>query len=232
MLHLKNIVQKYENGKTIFDGFNFSVEKGSFISLMGPSGCGKSTILRYFTGLQTPTSGEVVTLPTIPMVFQERSCLEHLSVLDNVALPLVIKGMSVKDAHVKASEMLDIVGLLDQQAKYAKYPNLSGGQLQRVAIARSLVANPEVLVMDEPFGSLDSTTRRKMQDFLKELFNKTSGLTFIIVTHDEREAAFLANDIFVLGANPGHVKEHVKIESMDRNSPKLFEVVNYLESII
>ena len=229
MLELKNVSQKYGE-RTIFDNFSIKIEKGTFTALMGPSGCGKSTILRYFTKLQTPTTGEVITLDTIPLVFQERSCLEHLSVLDNVALPLVLKG--VKDAKEQALEMLKVVGLEDQKDKYAKYPNLSGGQLQRVAIARSLVANPEVLLLDEPFSSLDSTTRRDLQDFLKQLHDKGVASTFIIVTHEAREAIYLADNILIMGANPGHVKYNVESNTSDRNSPRAFELLNYIESII
>lgn len=256
VLELKNITQTYndKNNKpyNLFDNLNLAItdvpNKGQFIALMGASGCGKSTLLRYFSGLQKPTAGEIfiegrplTRQDTIPMVFQQPSSLEWFSVLDNVALPLILKGSSKKYAEEQAMAMIKIVGLEGHEKKYAKAPALSGGQLQRVAIARSLVANHKILLMDEPFSALDTTTRRKMQDFLMELFSKSeiSNLnpTIILVTHDEREAAFLANDIIVMQANPSLIKAHVKVDlgvrgPGTRKSPQFNEIVNYLESII
>jgi NitT/TauT family transport system ATP-binding protein len=236
-LELKNIIQKYGD-KVIFDDFNLTIEPG-ITAILGESGCGKSTLFRYLTGLQEPTSGEILIngnkrtdKDVIPLVFQERSTLPYYNVLDNVALPLLLKGVPKKEANEKAAAMLDFVELEDHLHKYAKYPILSGGQLQRVAIARSLVTNPSILLLDEPFGSLDSTTRRKMQQFVKELHNKLPESLFVIITHDEREATYLANDIYVLGANPGHVKQKIELQPMDRKSTAFFEAVNYLESII
>lgn len=256
ILELKGITQTYINkdGKpyNLFDNMDFVVEdipkKGQLLAIMGESGCGKSTILRYLTGLQKPTSGEVLiegkTLgpkDTIPMVFQTPSSLEWLSVLDNVALPLTLKGVSKKEASERAMDMIKIVGLEGHEKKYAKSPLLSGGQLQRVAIARSLVANPKMILMDEPFSALDSTTRRRMQEFILEIFEKAElqnlNPTIILVTHSESEAVYLANEIVVMRANPSGIKGRIKVNLGTRTpdirrSAQFNDFVGHLEKMI
>ncbi len=240
IINLVDIVQEYESDSfsgfldlfkkkekkksVVFNGLSISVPdkvgEGQFLALMGESGCGKSTLLRYISGLQKPTSGEVyvygqpVTENTcIPMVFQQYSSLPWYTVLKNVALPLLMHGVNEKEAYDKAMEMIKIVGLEGHENKWAKYPTLSGGQLQRVAIARNLIANPQILLMDEPFGALDYNTRRSMQLFLRDIFESAKiDPTVIIVTHDVREAVFLATDIIILDANPATVKFETEIE--------------------
>lgn len=248
VIDLKNISQVYGKGPTknvIFDGFNLEikdiVEKGQFVTIMGKSGCGKSTILRYISGLQKPTSGEVLIYgqqrknnQRIPMVFQQYSSFEWKTVLDNVALPLVVNGVDKNEAQQKAAEMIKIVGLEGHENKWAKYPILSGGQLQRVAIARNLVANPQVLLMDEPFGALDIVTRKQMQLFIRSLFEQENQLdpTVVLVTHSESEAVFLSSDILILDSGPATVRHHIKIELPEirdnsvRKMPEFTEYVN------
>ena len=164
----------------MFKDFNLDIkdikERGQFITLMGKSGCGKSTLLRYISGLQVPTSGDVYIYgkkrtdkDRIPMVFQQYTSFEWKTVLQNVALPLILKGVSKDEANEKAMAMIKIVGLAGHESKWAKYPILSGGQLQRVAIARNLVVNPQILLMDEPFGALDTVTRKQIQLFLRSI---------------------------------------------------------------
>jgi NitT/TauT family transport system ATP-binding protein len=257
-VEFKNVTQVYKDksGKdfVLFDNLSFVIEdkpnKGQFAVLMGESGCGKSTLLRYLTQLQKPTSGEIyvnnqLITPelTIPMVFQNAnaSTLEWYSVLDNVALPLILKGVPKKEAHERAMEMIKIVGLEAHYHKFAKHPLLSGGQLQRVSIARSLVANPNMIVMDEPFSALDTTNRRKMQYFLIEMFKRAelAGLnpTILMVTHDEREAVFLADEIFILGGSPSCIKNHIKVDFPERNSDlrknqTFLDAVTQLENLV
>jgi len=175
-----------------------------FVAILGMSGCGKSTLLRFIAGLQKPTEGtvmikgmEVDENMRASMVFQQYSSLPWMTVLDNVALALRYKGIGKKERNEKAREMLDLVGLSGHENKYAQYPTLSGGQLQRVAIARSLLANPEILLMDEPFGALDIKTRLKMQDLLSDIWRKFNS-TIIFVTHDISEAVYLAESIYIL----------------------------------
>lgn len=257
IIEFKNIKQSYTDKKTgaiitIFDDFNMEIEdiqnKGQSIAIMGESGCGKSTLLRYICNLNKPDSGEILYKgkpltreDVVPMVFQMPSAIDHFTVLDNVALPLIIKGIPKAQAHEKAYDMLKIVGLEDHVTKWAKYPLLSGGQLQRIAIARSLVANPTILMMDEPFSALDSRNRKKMQLFLNDIFksSEASNLnpTIILVTHDAREAVYLADDIFILGTKPGHVKHHIKIELPDRSeeirrTPYFLNLVSQVEELV
>jgi len=157
VIELKNICQEYDTPKgktTIIKDLNFLIEdvpnQGQFVVILGKSGCGKSTILRYIAGLQKPTSGEILIKgkqkeekDTVSMVFQQYSSLPWLSVLDNISLGLKFAGVTKKERNEKAMDIIKLVGLEGQESKYAKYPLLSGGQLQRVAIARSLLTNPE-----------------------------------------------------------------------------------------
>lgn len=246
IISLQNINQTYDEGKSfVIKDFNLLVEdkpnQGQFIVILGASGCGKSTILRYIAGLQKPSSGEVYInsrLRTdedrIGMVFQQYSSFPWMTVLENVALGLKYQGIPDKEAHPRAMEMIKIVGLDGHEKKYAKYPTLSGGQLQRVAIARSLLVNQEILLMDEPFGALDTYTRLKMQDFLIDIWEKVHP-TIILVTHDISEAVYLGDDIYIMSVNPGTIIEHItddlpthRTREIKRNK-KFVDMVYYIE---
>jgi NitT/TauT family transport system ATP-binding protein len=220
IVELKNISMSYDGGKNyIIKDFNLLIEdkpnQGQFVVILGISGGGKSTILRFISGLQQPTSGEVLIKgkprnkdTRVGMVFQQYSSFPWLSVLDNVALGLQYKGVPKKQRYEKAMEMIKIVGLDGQEKKFAKYPTLSGGQLQRVAIARSLVTDPEIILMDEPFGALDLNTRLQMQNLLCDIWTKLQS-TIIFVTHDLPEAVYLADDIYIMRACPGKIVEKI-----------------------
>ncbi len=224
LVGINQIYNDHGSSNIVFKDFNLDVKDikdcGQFITLMGKSGCGKSTLLRYISGLQAPTSGDVYIYgkkrtekDRIPMVFQQYTSFEWKTVLDNVALPLILKGVSKSEAHEKAMDMIKIVGLTGHENKWAKYPILSGGQLQRVAIARNLVVNPQILLMDEPFGALDTVTRKQIQVFLRSIFEEAKvDPTVIFVTHSESEAVFLSTDIFILDSGPANVKHHFKID--------------------
>lgn len=223
IIELKNIHQSYNNGSTIvIDDFNLIIPdkpaQGQFVVILGMSGCGKSTILRYIAGLQEPTAGEVLIhgkpvdqSQRVSMVFQQYSSLPWMTVLENVSLSLDFKGVSKKERIEKAMEMIQLVGLSGHEKKYAQYPALSGGQLQRVAIARSLLANPSILLMDEPFGALDIQTRLQMQDLLSEIWMKFHP-TIVFVTHDIAEAVYLGDDIYIMKAPPSHIVEHIVVD--------------------
>lgn len=232
ILELKNVRQAYKdpNGTehVVIDGLNLLIEdlpgKGEFVVILGSSGCGKSHILRFLSGLQTPTSGEIlisgrprVSTDYVGMVFQAYSSLEHYTVLENVALGLKYRGVPKKDREAKAMEMIKKVGLDGHENKFAKAPTLSGGQLQRVAIARSLAYDSKILLMDEPFGALDIETRGKMQDLLAEIWTSIEP-TIIMVTHAIDEAVYLGDRIFVMGGSPSNIiKEFVSPLPLVRN---------------
>ena len=246
ILEIKNASQSYDGGKSfIIKDFNLLIEdkpgQGQFIVILGPSGCGKSTILRYLAGLQVPTSGEVLIngkarteADRLGMVFQQYSSLPWLTVLDNVALGLKFRGVSKKERYDRAMDMIQTVGLEGHHKKYAQYPSLSGGQLQRVAIARSLLVNDQVIIMDEPFGALDTNTRLKMQDFLIEIWEKVHP-TIVFVTHDISEAVYLGDDVYIMSTAPSSITEHVRIDlPFDRHKeikrdPRFVDLVFYLE---
>ncbi|MGB0983593.1 MAG: ABC transporter ATP-binding protein [Saprospiraceae bacterium] len=246
IIQLSNISQSYDDGKSwIIKDLDFLIEdkpeQGEFAVIMGMSGSGKSTLLRYIAGLQAPTQGEVLLREKpiseanrVSMVFQRYSSLPWKTVLENVSLALEYKGLSKKDREEQAMSMIQRVGLDGHQHKYAQYPTLSGGQLQRVAIARSMLANPDILLMDEPFGALDIKTRLQMQDLLCELWAEFHP-TVVFVTHDVSEAVYLADDIYILKHAPAHFVEHINVDlptyrdrSLKRD-PHFTELVHYLE---
>lgn len=245
VINLVNIKQVYKTRKTenvLFNNFNFNINdikgEGQFIGLLGKSGCGKSTILRYIAGLQNPTEGDVYIYgkkktdnDRIPMIFQQYSSFPWMSVIDNVALPLIVKGVNKSEAFDKAEEMIKVVGLTGHEDKWAKYPLLSGGQLQRVAIARSLIANPKILLLDEPFSALDVKNRAELQNVLLSLFyNPTVDVTFILVTHDIREAVYLSNRLFIMKTNPAEIYRDYKIDLGRRTQETKF-TSNYTEYV-
>ncbi|MBE7644967.1 ABC transporter ATP-binding protein [Tenacibaculum finnmarkense] len=223
IIELRNIEQSYNNGKTkIIQNLDLLIEdkpmQGQFAVILGMSGCGKSTLLRYIAGLQQPTSGSVLVKGQpvskqnrVSMVFQQYSSLPWMTVLDNVGLALKFEGISKKERDQRAMEMIQLVGLDGHQKKYAQYPNLSGGQLQRIAIARSLMSNPEILLMDEPFGALDVKTRLQMQDLLINIWEKFSP-TILFVTHDIQEAVYLADDIYIMKHAPSNFVKHINVD--------------------
>lgn len=229
IIELSNISQSYDGGKNwIIKDLDLLIEdkpeQGQFVVILGMSGSGKSTLLRYIAGLQKPTLGnvlingkEVDDTQRTSMVFQQYSSLPWYTVLENVGLALKFKGVSKEERDERAMELIRLVGLEGHEYKYAQYPTLSGGQLQRVAIARSLLANPKILLMDEPFGALDIKTRLTMQDLLTDIWHKFQS-TIIFVTHDISEAVYLGDDIYILKSQPSRIVEHIKIDlPLERN---------------
>ncbi len=246
IIQLQDIQQSYDGGENwIIQGANLTIEdkpdQGQFAVILGMSGSGKSTLLRYIAGLQKPTKGEVRVQGKpvdrdnrVSMVFQQYSSLPWMTVLDNVALGLRFQGVSRRDRNARARELIEIVGLKGHEKKYAQYPTLSGGQLQRVAIARSLLANPNILLMDEPFGALDIRTRLQMQELLIDIWHKFHS-TVVFVTHDIREAVFLGDEIHILKAQPSKFVEHINIDlPLERDKsikrdPKYTQLVHEVE---
>ncbi|MDO9555980.1 MAG: ABC transporter ATP-binding protein [Coriobacteriia bacterium] len=211
-LHLKRLTKEYD-GRAVVDDLTLEIERGEFICLLGPSGCGKTTTLRMIGGFETPSRGEVrledediTSLPPnrrpTATVFQSYALFPHMSVIENVAYGLRATGAAKKEAHAKASEMLDLVGL---GGRYdSRVAMLSGGEQQRVALARALVVNPKVLLLDEPLSNLDAKLRERMRREIRALHSKL-GTTTIHVTHDQEEALSLADRIVVI--NEGRVEQ-------------------------
>lgn len=240
IIELRDINQTYDRGKTnIIQDFEMLIEdkplQGQFVVILGMSGCGKSTILRYIAGLQKPTSGTVLVKNNkvgdknrVNMVFQQYSSLPWMSVLDNVALGLRYKGIAEKERNQQAMEMIEWVGLIGHEKKYAQYPLLSGGQLQRVAIARSLLANHEILLMDEPFGALDIETRQSMQSLLLDIWRKFHT-TIVFVTHDISEAVFLADEIYIMKKAPSKIVDRILVDLPVNRTQEIKKSIRFLE---
>ena len=246
--HLKNIIelkdvgQSYDGGQSyVIQNLQFILEdkpdQGQFVVILGMSGSGKSTILRYIAGLQNPTEGEVLihgnpvtSSNRVSMVFQQYSSLPWMTVLDNIALGLRYQGVSRKERNQKAMELIEMVGLTGHESKYAQYPTLSGGQLQRVAIARSLLANPDILLMDEPFGALDIRTRLQMQDLLTRIWHKFDP-TIIFVTHDIREAVYLGDDIYILKSQPSSFVRHIQVDLPLKRTREIKRDPHYIDLV-
>ena len=246
IIDLQGIGQSYDGGQNwIIKDASFVVEdkpkQGQFVVVLGMSGSGKSTILRYIAGLQKPTEGTVLIngkkveeSDPVSMVFQQYSSLPWMTVLENVALALRYKGVPKVDRQDQAMEIIELVGLAGHENKFAQYPNLSGGQLQRVAIARSIIANPKILLMDEPFGALDIRTRLQMQDLLTSIWRKFES-TIIFVTHDIAEAVYLADDIYILKSSPSKFVRHIDIDlplirtKETKRDPHYTELVHLVE---
>jgi len=196
---------------------SFDVDAGELVALVGPSGCGKTTLLKILAGLQTYDSGDVrigsAAHPFDPsrdigMVFQQPLLLKWRRVLANVMLPAEILGLRLRESRERARELLQMVGLAGSEDKYPY--ELSGGMQQRAAIARALIHDPKLILMDEPFGALDAMTREQMNLEMHRIWRE-SGKTIIFVTHSIQEAVFLASHCAVLTAGPARMAEYFPI---------------------
>jgi NitT/TauT family transport system ATP-binding protein len=194
------------------------IRPGRFVVIVGPSGCGKSSLLMMMTGLVSPTSGTILcggkpmTEPDpdrVGVVFQEASLYPWLTAQDNVEFPLSLHGVSKSERAARAREKLALVGLKGFEDRYPH--ELSGGMKQRVSIARGLVQNPSILMLDEPFAALDEQTRISMGDELLRIWEET-GKTVIFVTHSLTEAAYLADEIIVMSARPGRIIDRIEVD--------------------
>lgn len=212
--------EKADNHVHVLNDIHFRVEKGQFISIIGPSGCGKTTLLRVIAGLEKPSSGRVLVdgrevsyeVDRIGLVFQEYALFPWRTTLQNIQIGLEIMEIPKKERFSVAMEYIQIFGLSGFENRYPR--ELSGGMQQRVAIARTLITDPKVVLMDEPFGSLDSQTRNDMQAFLLKIW-ETRNVTIIFVTHNVDEAVFLSEQIVVLSKRPAKI-----ISQLDVSCPR------------
>lgn len=205
-----------EGTVTALEGLEFDVYRREFMCVIGQSGCGKSTLIRILSGLEQPTSGELLLDgnpvhgpgPDRGMVFQSYTLFPWLSVKENVMFGPKMAGRSGTAVEQEARQWIEMVGLSDFENSYPF--QLSGGMKQRVAIARALANQPRILLMDEPFGALDAQTRAQMQEYLLQIW-KNIDVTILFITHDLDEAVFLADRILVLKAKPGRVDEIIEV---------------------
>ena len=219
LLALHGVGKTFPNGTLALANLNFNVRRGEFLSLLGPSGCGKSTVLRIIAGLTAPSYGSVEwpdpsthagKSNRIGFVFQDPTLMPWASVFNNASLPLVLSCMAAARIAGRVTTALDRVGL----TKFAEaYPReLSGGMRMRVSIARALVTEPQLLLMDEPFAALDEITRFKLNNDLLQVWQAT-GTTVVFVTHSVFESVYLSNRILVITARPGRIFTELAIDA-------------------
>ena len=238
-------VTKRFGSHTVIRDVNFAVEdlpgRGEFISILGPSGCGKSTVLRLIAGLAPhhPPSEGTVKVGGAPverpgsdrsMVFQDYTSFDNRTVEDNVAFGLECRGVPGKERRARAREWIAKVGL-DVTRDATKYPNqLSGGMRQRVAIARTLLLSPRIILMDEPFGALDPTTRLNMQALLVDLWREAQATVFF-VTHSIEEAVYLGDRVYVFSSAPGTILREMRVPPSDRPPKEMQRDPAFLERV-
>jgi NitT/TauT family transport system ATP-binding protein len=215
VLEMAGIAKVFNGNVTALKNMNLKVNEGDFVSLLGPSGCGKSTALRLIAGLMSPTVGRILwqggkAKGDIGVVFQEPTLMPWTTVAQNVYLPFRLRGQSFASVKDKIDEALELVGLDKFPDAYPR--ELSGGMKMRVSIARALVTNPRLILMDEPFAALDEITRQKLNNDLLALKAKI-GCTVIFVTHSVFESVFLSDRIIVMAARPGRVVEEITVDA-------------------
>ncbi|TVR06251.1 MAG: ABC transporter ATP-binding protein [Salinarimonadaceae bacterium] len=210
------VFTRAEHSVHALDHIDIDIEEGQFISVVGPSGCGKSTLLKLVAGLRPPTGGEIEILgekvkgprSDVGIVFQSPVLLPWRTVLQNVMLPIEVLRLDHSAYKAKARELLDLVGLGGFEKAYPQ--ELSGGMQQRAAIARALVYDAPILMMDEPFGALDAMTREQMNVEVQQIWER-SGKTVVFITHSIPEAVFLADRVIVMSPRPGRVLRDLHI---------------------
>ena len=233
VVEFRNVSKTYGEGPSAYTAIrdvNFIVEDrhdhGEFVPILGPSGCGKSTVMRMIAGLSPqhpPSTGQALVFgkpvqtagPDRGMVFQDYTSFDHLSVIDNIAFGLECRGMPLKERREQAMSWIEKVGL-NKDVDAQKYPHqLSGGMRQRVAIARTLILQPRIILMDEPFGALDPGTRYAMQDLLIKLWHEQQATVFFI-THSIEEAVYLGDRLLIMSPAPGTILHQIKLPGATR----------------
>ncbi|QDR81749.1 ABC transporter ATP-binding protein [Sporomusa termitida] len=219
-LTINNLKIRYitkEHSTLAIDNISLTVQDGEFVSIVGPSGCGKSTLLKAVSGLLKAESGEILLdgrdvqgVPdSVGFVFQNDALLPWKTVVDNVRLPLEVKGLNIKEQTAQAVSLLDSVGLKNFEQYYPQ--QLSGGMRKRVALARSFAYDPDLYLMDEPFGPLDAQTRVKIGSAFLKMWEKV-GKSVLFVTHDIEEAIVLSDRVIVMSKRPGRIKAEFTID--------------------
>ena len=236
-LAIRGLIKVFGSGASrvgALDGIDLDVPAGGFVSLVGVSGCGKSTLLNIVAGLERPTGGTVTVDgdtvvgpgPDRGVVFQAYSLFPWRTVAENVAFGLECLKIGRGERRSRVAEMLGVVGLSEFAGRLPR--ELSGGMRQRVAIARALVTEPDLLLLDEPFGALDLQTRRSLHEFLRLVWQRT-GATVLMVTHDVGEAVYLSQRVYVLSSRPGRVAEEVEVPFGEVRGPRVLRDPRFLD---
>ncbi|WP_375002802.1 ABC transporter ATP-binding protein [Aeromicrobium sp. CTD01-1L150] len=227
-MRFDGVGKEYANGTVAVDGFDLAVRDGEFVSIVGPSGCGKSTILKLIMGLESVTSGSIdyraeaaTDAAMTGMVFQQALLLPWHTVLDNVLVPSALEGRTKKRRdRTRAAELVQMLGLEDFSNRYPF--ELSGGMQQRVGIARALLHDPRILLMDEPFGALDAMTRDQLTMELLDIWDRDRK-TVLFVTHSISESVLLSDRVVVMTPRPGRIAEVIDV---DLPRPRTLETIN------
>jgi NitT/TauT family transport system ATP-binding protein len=218
---LRGVTKAYDNGVMALGPIDLEVRRGEFVSLLGPSGCGKSTALRLIAGLNAPTSGAVRVAPraataggghAVGFVFQEPTLMPWASVRENVRLPLKLAHVTFAKSQARVDEALEQVGLSEFAGAYPR--ELSGGMRMRVSLARALVTDPDILLMDEPFAALDEITRFRLNNDLLALWRNLHK-TVIFVTHSVFESVYLSQRVLVMTSRPGRIAAEIRVETTE-----------------
>lgn len=244
LIDIEHLSKSYCTKKTghicALNDINLSIRQGEFIALIGPSGCGKTTLLKIIAGLVAPYEGKMLLngnpvnqpSPEVGFVFQDPTLLPWRNILENILLPVELTPLDITTYRQRALELMEMVGLKGFENKYPD--ELSGGMRQRAGICRALIRDPQVLLMDEPFGALDAMTREYLNIELQRIW-MNSGKTIIFVTHSIPEAVFLASRVVIMSPRPGQIAEIVPIDDMprprqlaDMNSPVAGHVISHI----
>ncbi len=222
--HVSKVFETRSQTIVAVKDYSMEIEKGEFISILGPSGCGKSTLIRMLDGIIEPTDGKIyidgelvngkkkiskTMLRKMGFIFQQPNLLPWYTVRENVALPLRIFGLKGQEWENKVDELIAMVGLTEYANAYPY--EISGGMLQRAGVIRAMVHDPEILLMDEPFGALDELTREQLNMELLDIWKRT-GKTVIFITHNIEEAVLLSSRVYVMGTNPGRLVETITLD--------------------
>ncbi|WP_411343307.1 ABC transporter ATP-binding protein [Paenibacillus sp. WLX1005] len=225
LIQLSGTGKRYGNTEIIRD-IDLYVRRGELVTVLGPSGCGKSTIFNLIAGLIQPDAGLVQVQSRIGYMQQKDLLLPWKTVIDNIALPLRLSGVSKKDSRQRAAEYIDLMGLRGYESQYPY--RLSGGMKQRASFLRTFLTSQDMMLLDEPFGALDSITRSKLQRWLLEMKDNLN-LSILLITHDIDEALLLSDRLYVMSSSPGRIVEELDLPMLREDKARRFVSGELLE---